>query len=322
MAFLLGALAATTPWASPPIALTLGIVLALLGLTAFPAHAKKVSRLLIQACVIALGLRMDLRQLLAAAADGLLFAAATIVGAFAIGLLLGKLLRTGKELSVLLCSGTAICGGSAIAAVGTAIGASASHLAVATASIFILNAGALYLFPIIGHALHLSDIQFGTWAGVAIHDVSSVVGAASSYHADPNTPTSTALDTANVVKLSRVLWIAPVAWIAAWWTKRTEPADARTQAPSSIPWFVLWFVVASALRTFSPSLLHLDAELVDVVASKTKAIAQLGFQVALFLIGSGLSPKAIKAVGWRAFVQAIVLWLALAGASLAVVRTM
>lgn len=315
-------MACATPWLSPPLALALGIVLALLHLTAFPAHSKKLSRFLIQACVIALGLRMDLRQLLFAAAEGLLFAAATIIGAFALGLFLGKLLKTGRELSILLCSGTAICGGSAIAAVGTAISASASHMAVATASIFLLNAGALYLFPIIGHALHLSDVQFGTWAGVAIHDVSSVVGAASSYHAGASATDSIALDTANVVKLSRVLWIAPIAWAAAWWTRRGQPADPHRKSASAIPWFVLWFVVASAARTFLPPLFHLDDALVSAIAAKTKLAAQIGFQIALFLIGTGLSPSAIKSVGWRAFAHAIILWMALAGASLLVVRTM
>lgn len=320
--FLLAALASVTPWLSPPLALTLGIILALLSLTAFPTHSRKLSRLLIQACVIALGLRMDLRQLLAAAADGLLFAAATILGAFALGLLLARLLKTGRDLSILLCSGTAICGGSAIAAVGTAIGASASHLAVATASIFLLNAAALYLFPIIGHALHLSDAQFGTWAGVAIHDVSSVVGAASAYHADPTSSASTALDVANVVKLSRVLWIAPIAWAAAWWTRRRQPADSATKSASAIPWFVFGFVLASAARTFLPPLLHLHDALVTSIADTTKSVAQLGFQLALFLIGAGLSPSAIKAVGWRAFALAVLLWIALAGVSLLVVRAM
>ncbi len=322
LVFLLAAIASATPWLSPPLALTLGILLALLSLTAFPSHSKKLSRVLIQACVIALGLRMDLRQLLAAAAEGLLFAAATILGAFALGLLLAKLLKTGRELSILLCSGTAICGGSAIAAVGTAIGASASHLAVATASIFLLNAAALYLFPLLGHALHLTDAQFGTWAGVAIHDVSSVVGAASAYHADPTSSASTALDVANVVKLSRVLWIAPIAWAAAWWTRRHQPADLQSNSASTFPWFVLWFVVASAARTFLPPLLHLDKPLVAAVAETTKSVAQLGFQVALFLIGAGLSPGAIRSVGWRAFALAFLLWIALAGASLLVVRAM
>lgn len=324
--FLLGVCAAATPWLSPPLALTLGIVLALFSLTAFSGHAKKLSRFLIQACVIALGLRMDLRQLVSAALEGLIFAAATICGAFVLGMLLGKLLKTGKELSLLLCSGTAICGGSAIGAVGTAISASASNMAVATASIFLLNAAALYLFPVIGHALHLSDTQFGTWAGVAIHDVSSVVGAASSYHADAAAATSVALDTANVVKLSRVLWIAPIAWAAAWWMHRDSAAQgiAADQPKRKVPfpWFVLYFVLASALRTFLPPVLHLSDQLVLTITGQVKTVAQLGFQVALFLIGSGLSPAAIRSVGWRAFAQAILLWLTLAAASLLVVRSM
>ncbi len=303
--FLLAAVFCATPWASTPLALALGAALALLGLSDFNNPAKRLSRLLIQACVIALGLRVDLLTIAREARSGFLFAAGTIIGAFLLGFILERLLRTGKELTLLVSSGTAICGGSAIAAVGASIGASASAMAVATGAVFILNAVALYVFPPIGHALHLTDAQFGLWAGVAIHDVSSVVGAASHYHAgDPTS--AAALDTANVVKLTRVLWILPCALFASWVMRRGGSA-ARTP----FPWFILLFLVASAARTFIPP--------VALAADTVKIIATLGFQLALFLIGSGLSKAAIASVGWRVLLQAVLMWLAVAGVSLSII---
>jgi uncharacterized membrane protein YadS len=168
--------AACDTWASPPIALAAGIVLALLGVTAFEAWGKKASRWLIQACIVALGLRLDLGTLAHAAWDGLALAVGTILGAVVLGLLLGRLLKTGREISTLITGGTAICGGSAIAAIGSSIRASASGMAIATGAVFVLNAVALFAFPPVARALHLTDHQFGLWAGVAIHDISSVVG--------------------------------------------------------------------------------------------------------------------------------------------------
>ncbi len=309
MLFLLLLIAAATPWSSPPIALAVGIVVALTGLGAFEKEGKKASRFIIQVCVVLLGLRIDLATLAREAGSGLVFAAATIVGSFVLGFALEKLLRTGKELTLLISSGTAICGGSAIAAVGATIGASSSAMAVATGCVFILNAVALYAFPAIGHWLHLSDLQFGTWAGVAIHDVSSVVGAASGYHAAGDASTQ-ALDTANIIKLTRVLWILPCALFASWVMKRERGGPARAGAP--FPWFVLMFLVASAIATFVPAVK-------SIVPALTTA-AKLGFAAALFLIGAGLSRAALAAVGWRVLLQAFVQWLVLAGAALAVVR--
>ncbi|MGH7179651.1 MAG: YeiH family protein [Tepidisphaeraceae bacterium] len=307
--FIVAAIACATPWSSPPIALAVGIVLALAGLAAFEKGAKKLSRVIIQVCVVLLGLRIDLMTLAREAGGGFLFAAATIVGAFVLGFGLEKLLRTGKELTLLVSSGTAICGGSAIAAVGTSIGASSSAMAVATGAIFILNAVALYVFPLIGHALHLTDAQFGTWAGVAIHDVSSVVGAASSYHSNAAAVGSTALDTANVIKLTRVLWILPCALFASWVIKRERGGATHGSAP--FPWFILLFLLASAVRTFVPR--------VTGVGEEIKFGARLGFQVALFLIGAGLSRSALRSVGWRVLTQAVIQWIVIAGVSLMVV---
>ncbi len=322
--FLAVSAACATPWASPPIALAAGIVLALLGVTAFEAWGKKASRWLIQACIVALGLRLDLGTLAHAAWDGLALAVGTILGAVVLGLLLGRLLKTGREISTLITGGTAICGGSAIAAIGSSIRASASGMAIATGAVFVLNAVALFAFPPVARALHLTDHQFGLWAGVAIHDISSVVGAASAFDAHLRTAGGAgadahALDTANVVKLTRVIWILPLALLAAWWEKRARAAEAGAggaeattgTANAPFPWFILFFLAASALRTFVPSLADVGDEI--------KFASGLGFQVALFLIGAALSPAALRKVGWRALVQAVLLWLALAGVTLLVV---
>lgn len=288
------------PWGRPDLALLAGIVLALLGLTAFESESKVASRWLIQACVVLLGLGLDLATLARAAADGLALAIGTILGTLALGLLLGRLLRSGREVSTLVSSGTAICGGSAIAAVGSAIGAAATSMAVATAAIFILNAVGLWTLPPIAHALHLSEVQFGTWAGVALHDIASVNGAAKSYG-------PLAMDTANVVKMIRVVWIFPIAIIAGR-VMRHESAKGKA---GPFPWFIVLFIAASALRTFVPALKQWETDV--------KQVSGVGFQTALFLIGAGLSRNALRTVGWRALAQATVLWIAVAGASLGII---
>lgn len=312
---LLLAAACLTPWATPAISLAVGIVVALLGLAAFEAEAKVWSRRLIQMSVVLLGLRLPFDKLVQTGLGGLAFAAGTILGALALGWLLGRLLRVEGKVATLLSSGTAICGGSAIGAVGASIAASSSQMAVAMGTVFLLNGAALYLFPVLGHALHMSETQFGTWAGVAIHDVSSVVGAARGYHTlDPIS--TVAVETATVVKLSRVIWIFPISLGAAWvWRGTGEQAKP---SPTRFPWFILGFIAASAARTFVPIVTDLSVRHAAAIAYAATA----GMTLALFLIGAGLSVKAIKGVGWRALVMGVVLWACLAGASLAVVMGM
>jgi len=320
--FMLAGAACASPWASPPVALVVGMALALLGLATFEGPSKRLSRLLIQVCVTLLGFRIDLHELFRRAGEGFPLAAGTIAGTMALGLLLGRALRVGREVNLLTSSGTAICGGSAIAAVGAAIRATSSQMAVATGAIFLLNALALLVFPPIGHALHMTPTQFGTWAGVAIHDISSVVGAAEAFDAGgaigagngAGAGGHAALDTANIVKLSRVLWIFPIALFASWWMGRAEVAAGGTASRPrvAVPWFILTFLAASGVRTLVPALAAQEAGVIRV--------AGLGFQLALFLIGAGLSRAAIASVGWRTLVQAAVLWVCVAGASLAVIR--
>ncbi|MCE7974729.1 MAG: putative sulfate exporter family transporter [Leptolyngbya sp. PLA1] len=309
--FLACALAAAGPWCRTDVALLSGMLLALLGWTAFPAHSKALSKWLIQACVVLLGLRIDLSQLLHAAGDGLGLAIGTIVGTLAMGLLLGALLRSGRDVSLLVSSGTAICGGSAIAAVGSAIGAAPTAMAVSTGAVFVLNAIGLWTLPQIGHALGLTDAQFGAWAGVALHDIASVGGAAKAYHPGDGT----ALEIATVVKLVRVVWIFPIALAAGWWWARTAKADPAAPGRGSrqpFPWFILGFVGASGLRTMIPAL--------GDWAGSIAQISGVGFQLALFLIGAGLSVRALREVGWRALAQAAVLWVIVAATSLLAIR--
>lgn len=312
--FAAAAVACAGPWSRTDAALLAGIVLALAGLTAWPRESKTLSKWLIQASVVALGLRLNLHDLGRAAADGLALAVGTIVGAMAMGLALGALLRSGRDVSLLVSTGTAICGGSAIAAVGSAVGAAPAAMAVSTAAIFILNAVGLWCLPPIGHALQLTDAQFGTWAGVALHDIASVGGAAGSYHAG-DAPPGLALDTANVVKMTRVVWIVPIALAAGWWWSRSRSDDAGTRVAGvrgAFPWFVLGFLAASAVRTF----VHVDQGVLAGIASSSR----VAFQLALFLIGSGLSLSALREVGWRAVAHAAILWVVLATASLLVIR--
>lgn len=302
--FLACLVAAAGPWSRPDVALLTGIIVALAGLAAFAGPSKLTSKYLIQACVILLGLKLDLADLAHSASRGLVLAVFTIAGALIFGLLLGRVLRSGKEVSVLISSGTAICGGSAIAAVGASIGASSSTMAVATGAIFVLNAIGLWVLPWIGHSLHMTDVQFGEWAGVALHDIATVSGAAKGYHADLP-PTDLAWQTANVVKLTRVLWIFPIALAAG----RLMGRGGKAKSP--FPWFILLFVVASAIRTWVPG----AKDLGNTVAS----VAAVGFQAALFLIGAGLSREALARVGWRALAQATILWVLMAtGALLAI----
>ncbi len=316
--FIAACLAVLWPWEyAPQAALLLGIVMALSGLTAFEAQSKKASRLLIQVCVVILGLRLDLTQMLHELRHGGLLAIATVFSTLAAGLLLGRALRTQREVSLLVSSGTAICGGSAIAAVGAAIQATSSTMAVATGAIFVLNAVGLFVLPAIGHAIGLTDDQFGTWAGIALHDIASVGGAGRAWQAAHDVSSAavgdTTIQTAMIVKLTRVVWITPIAIFAQrFYSPPAEPGQVRKKPP--FPWFIIAFIAASALVTVLP---QIKTHVQPLMVAKDS-----GFQLALFLIGAGLSRKALASVGWRALVQAIVLWLFIASTSLVAVRAL
>ena len=283
-----------TPWASPPIALALGLTLALTIGHPFTAHTPKITKLLLQISVVGLGFGMNLQKVLAAGRTGLLFTIATIAGTLLLGYAIGRAMGITRGTAHLIASGTAICGGSAIAAVGPVIGASDEEMSVSLATVFILNAVALFVFPPIGTQLALTQTQFGIWSAIAIHDTSSVVGAASKYGAE-------ALQIATTVKLTRALWIVPL-------TIATAFAFRRKSTRVAIPWFILFFVLASIVRTYTPA--------PDVVWSTLVHIARIGLTVTLFLIGAGLSRQALASVGARPLILGVILWIVISSVSL------
>ncbi|OZC04757.1 hypothetical protein BSZ36_14800 [Rubricoccus marinus] len=293
---------ALIPGVSPALALGAGAVLGLTLGSPFPARGAKVSKWLLKACVVGLGFGMSLGAVLDVGRAGVLVTAAGIAFALGLGLLLARLLGVDRETGTLISGGTAICGGSAIAALGPAIGARAEAMGVALATVFVLNGVALYLFPAIGHALELSQHQFALWAAIAIHDTSSVVGAASSYGAE-------ALAEATVLKLTRALWIVPLATGAAWLRQRRGAGSGG--ATVSVPWFIALFALASSVVALFPA----GAPAYAVIV----AVARQGLVLTLFLIGAGLSRATLRAVGVRPLVQGVLLWLAVAGASLAAI---
>jgi uncharacterized integral membrane protein (TIGR00698 family) len=293
-----------TGWVSPPAALTLGILIALTLQNPVPKTSRLLAKYLLQACVVLLGFGMNLAIVWEAGSRGALFAAASIGATFWLGERLRRWLKIPVRNSVLISAGTAICGGSAIAAMSSVIQAIESEISVAMGTVFVLNAIALYVFPGLGHALHLTPMQFGTWAGVAIHDVSSVVGAASHFGLD-------ALETATAVKLSRALWIIPVSLVAIAMGRKGHPSHQQTRHSIQIPWFIGLFLLASILRTFVPAI----APLVPHI----KHLASTGLTLTLFLIGAGLSRQTLKVVGWKTMLQGILLWVFISSASLIVI---
>lgn len=296
-------------WASPPSALVAGVLFALLIGHPFAHWNHRVTKWLLQVCVVMLGFGMNLPAVLRLGFDGSLFAAATIGATLLLGRWLGRRLALDTRTSLLVSVGTAICGGSAIAAVSSVIGASEAEIAVSIGTIFLLNAVALYVFPMAGHLLHLSQAQFGLWAGVAIHDISSVVGAGLSY--GPG-----ALQTAVAVKLSRTLWIVPLTLaIVAGFSRqkrlRVEGGRRGKGIKISVPWFIGYLLLASMLSSSVPALAAWSPQI--------SGIARRGMILVLFLIGTSLSLRALRAVGWRTIAGGLVLWLFISVGSLAAI---
>jgi len=287
--FFLLLFACLTPWVSPPIALVLGLFAALTFGNPFPEQTKKATKILLQTSVVLLGFGMNLTSVIKAGKDGVLFTIATIFGTLIVGYFVGKLLKVEDKTSALISSGTAICGGSAIAAVAPAIDADGEQISVSLGTVFILNSVALILFPIIGHALNLSQNQFGIWSAIAIHDTSSVVGAAQSYGAE-------ALAIATTVKLARALWIAPIALLFSF-------IHRSKKAKIAIPYFILFFLLATLVRTYMP------ADFPSSIFDSLVNLAKTGLTVTLFLIGASLSRETLKKVGIKPLVQGVLLWI-------------
>ena len=289
---------------TPATALAAGAALALTLGNPAPRLSASAAKWLLQAAVVGLGFGMPLTAVIAAGRSGVGYTVAGIATALTLGLLLGRWLRVERQTSVLITAGTSICGGSAIAAVGPAIGARGEAMGVSLATVFLLNAVALYLFPAIGHALHLSQHQFAIWAAVAIHDTSSVVGAASSYG-------TVALEQATVLKLARALWILPMTLVAAAVARRGGVGQAAGSR-IAIPWFIGLFVLAAVVRSVLPP------EAVPALDAAARGARWL-LVLTLFLIGAGLTRATLRSVGTRPLVQGVILWIAVAGLSLFVV---
>ena len=305
--FLAIASSSLTTWISPPLALTLGMGVTLTIQNPFPRTSLKIAQQLLKSCVILLGFGMDLGVVLKVGQQGALFAAISIGVTLFLGQWFGKRLKIPANTSVLMSVGTAICGGSAIAAVASVIGAVEQEISIAIGTIFTLNATALYIFPMLGHFLHLTPEQFGTWAGIASHDTSSVVGAASQFG-------TTALDTATAVKLSRALWIMPISLLFSFWFQRRRATEKHTAHSVKIPWFIGLFLLASLIRSLLPNVANWSPILTD--------ISKAGLKLTLFLIGTGLSLRTLKVVGWNAIAQGILLWIVISISSLSFILWM
>lgn len=279
-------MAMLTGWVSAPMALALGVLFALVLDNPMPHASHEGAKILLQCSVVGLGFGMNLGAVWAAGRTGFGFTVGTIFGTLFFGLWLGRLLKVEAQTSLLVSAGTAICGGSAIAAVGAVIGADKKAMSVSLCTVFVLNAIALFIFPVLGHILGMDQQHFGLWAAIAIHDTSSVVGAAAKYGNE-------ALALATTVKLSRALWIFPIALGLA--IGRRKRAGNVT-----FPWFILLFLCASAARTLWPQ----GAVAYDAL----QHVAKLLLILTLFLIGSGLSMDAVRSVGIRPMIQGVVLW--------------
>jgi uncharacterized integral membrane protein (TIGR00698 family) len=295
--YLVAALVCTMPFIDTPFALLIGIILAQIVQHPFLRINKKLTHIFLQVSVVGLGFGMNAIQALKAGKEGLIFTVFSILCTLFLGLFIGKRLKVDNNTSYLISSGTAICGGSAIAAISSIIKSNEKQISTALGTVFILNSIALFLFPWIGHLLNLTQHQFGVWAAVAIHDTSSVVGAASKYGQE-------ALQIATTIKLERALWIIPVAVITVFIFK-SEMKKIK------IPYFIFLFVLAVMVNTFVPAI-H-PASNIIVTLSK------IGLKITLFLIGSGLTKQLISSVGIKPIVQGLLLWIFISLLSLTVI---
>jgi uncharacterized integral membrane protein (TIGR00698 family) len=295
--FVLGLVFCLTPWASPPLALLAGLFFGAIASHPYPGESRQISKYLLQAAVVGLGFGMNLQQVLRAGRSGFLYTAVGIAFALTLGTLIGKLVAVQPRASFLISTGTAICGGSAIAAVGPVIGATEDEMSVSLGTIFMLNSVALLTFPAIGAALKLSQTQFGLWAALAIHDTSSVVGACAKYGLP-------ALAIGTTVKLARALWIVPI----------TVATAIKTGSKTRIqwPWFILFFCLAAMANTY----LLAGLPVYHVLSN----LGKLMLIFTLFLIGATLSPAALRKVGPRPLIQGVLLWIVVAVASLLAIR--
>ena len=298
--FLLALVFCFSPLISPSIALLMGLIIAQFVGHPYLRLNHRATHILLKVSVVGLGFGMNINSALKAGKEGLIFTIVSIVITLILGIFIGKILKINRKISYLISAGTAICGGSAIAAISPVIRAKENQISIAIGSIFILNSIALFVFPALGVALNLSQSQFGMWCAIAIHDTSSVVGAASKYGAE-------ALEIATTVKLGRALWIIPLSFLS---TLMFKNRGRRIK----IPYFIGLFVLAMIANTYIPFVQQHNHYLTD--------IAKAGLTVTLFLIGCGLNRKTIKSVGIKPLIQGLIIWVFITLAALAVVMTL
>ncbi len=296
--FIFIALFIASAFVSPAIALFAGIVFALTAKNPYPKYTKKISKYLLQVAVVGLGFGMNLHKSLETGREGMLFTIVSVTGVLIIGYFIGKWLKLTPRLTHLISSGTAICGGSAIAAVAPIVDADDNETSMSLAVIFTLNAIALFIFPSIGHLLGLTQEQFGMWAAIAIHDTSSVVGAGAAYGSE-------ALVVATTVKLTRALWIIPLSFASMFLFRK------KGKNKISIPWFIFLFVMAMVINTYI-DIPQVVLNVIDITSHKFLSIT-------LFLIGGSLSIQAIKAVGVKPVLLGVILWIVISAGTLVVI---
>ena len=289
--FLALAVLSFSPIVSPPIALLFGILF--VNIFGKVLETDTFVKKLLQYSIIGLGFGINLNTAIEAGSQGFLFTVSTIALVMIFGLLLAKILKIDKTIAQLISAGTAICGGSAIAAVAPILKANSKQTSVALGIVFVLNAVALFIFPEIGHFFNLSQNQFGIWSAIAIHDTSSVVGAASKYGNE-------ALQIATTVKLARALWIIPLAFLISIFTK--------SEGKIKIPYFIGFFVLAILAGTYLPFLQNFNSIISEISRDTLK--------VALFLIGAGLSLQNLKNIGIKPLLLGIILWIFISSISL------
>lgn len=283
---------------TPALALFAGLVFALIFPMPFPKFNKKGSKYLLQASVVGLGFGMNVVTALKSGSEGMMFTIVSVIGVMAFGILIGIWMHLNRKTAYLISSGTAICGGSAIAAVGPVLKADDHEMAVSLGVIFILNAIALFIFPPIGHYFGMTQAQFGTWAAIAIHDTSSVVGAGDAYGA-------VACQIATLIKCTRALWIIPLAFATMFIFRDKKGSKV------SIPWFIFLFVAAMVVNTY--------CGIPSAVSDTIVYISKKALVVTLFFIGAGLSVGMVKKVGIRPLLLAILLWIIIGVSSFMVV---
>ncbi|WP_242927408.1 YeiH family protein [Pontibacter vulgaris] len=286
-----------TSFVSSAVALLLGLLVGLLVGNPFKNHTGKISKYVLQAAVVGLGFGINLYQVAETGLSGIVYTFASLAVTMLLGMLLGRLFYTSPKLTHLVSAGTAICGGSAIAAVAPAIKAEPEEISVSLGIVFILNAVALFVFPGVGKWLHLSQEQFGLWAAIAIHDTSSVVGSASRYG-------DHALQIATTLKLTRALWIVPMVLVSSLLYREGK-------AKVIIPLFIVLFILASVASTFIPAVTSFSPLIV--------LIAKKGLLLSLFLIGANISLNNLKTISAKPFWQGLILWLIVASVSLAII---